>query len=95
MQSLQMTYLAAETSGEILVAFWPKHHLRSGLRMPDLPWEGIPPEPPTCSHLHMHSSVITMAVPFLAPAPDQTYFHNISKNCTPTNLYIPLFGKTS
>ena len=34
-QSLQKASLAAETTcGEILAAFWPKHDLRSNLRVP-------------------------------------------------------------
>ena len=43
--------LATETTGgEILVAFWPKHGLRSDLRVPNLKifsWESMPPDPPS------------------------------------------------
>ena len=36
-QPIQVASLAAETTGgEILVAFWPKHGLRSDLRYPNL-----------------------------------------------------------
>ena len=48
-QSLLKASLAAETTGgEILVAFWPKHGLRSNLRVPnfkDFPG-GACPRPP-------------------------------------------------
>ena len=43
--------LAAETTGqEILVAFWPKHGLKSDLRVPNFkifPWGSMPPDPPS------------------------------------------------
>ena len=38
------------TGGEILVAFWPKHGLRSDLRVPNFknyPRGSMPPDPPT------------------------------------------------
>ena len=38
------------TGGEILVAFWPKHGLRSDLRMPNFTnfsWGSMPPDPPS------------------------------------------------
>ena len=57
-QLLQKASLAAETAGgEILVAFWPKHDLRSNLRVPNL---SMPPSLLTLIHCW---SVITMAVP--------------------------------
>ena len=76
MQSLQMASLAAETTGgEILVAFWPKHDLRSGLRMPDLPWGGMPPDPPSLlTHTHALIRHYNGSISFLALAPDQTIF---------------------
>ena len=40
--------LATEpTGGVILVAFWPKHGLRSDLRVPNLSWGSVPPDPPS------------------------------------------------
>ena len=43
--------LATETTGGvILVAFWPKHGLRSDLRVPNFrkfSWESMPPDPPS------------------------------------------------
>jgi len=42
--------LATETTGRvILVAFWPKHGLRSDLRVPNLnfSWGSMPPDPPS------------------------------------------------
>jgi len=60
-QSLQKASLAAETAGgEILVAFWPKHDLRSNLRVPNI---SMPPDPPSLLTLIHCWSVITMAVP--------------------------------
>ena len=53
------------TGGEILVAFWPKHGLRSDLRMPNLknfPGGACPQTPLACS-LSLCSSLISMAVP--------------------------------
>ena len=40
------------TGGEILVAVWPKHGLRSDLRVPNLKykkisWGSLPPDPPS------------------------------------------------
>ena len=50
-----ITSLATETTdGEILVFFWPKHGLRSDLRVPNLknfPGEACPQTPLACSHL--------------------------------------------
>ena len=50
-----ITSLATETTdGEILVAFWPKHGLRSHLRVPNFnnfPGGSMPPDPLACSHL--------------------------------------------
>ena len=47
--------LATETTGgEILVAFWPKHGLRSYLRVPNfkiISWGSMPPHPLAYSHL--------------------------------------------
>ena len=47
--------LATETTGgEILVAFWPKHGLRSDLRVPNFKkfsWGNMPPDPLAYSHL--------------------------------------------
>ena len=44
--------LATETTdGEILVAFWPKHGLRSDLRVPNFPGGACPHTPLACSHL--------------------------------------------
>ena len=47
--------LATETTdGEILVVFWPKHGLRSDLRVPNLtnfPGGACPQTPLACSHL--------------------------------------------
>ena len=52
--------LAIETAGgEILVAFWPKHGLRSDLRVANLnffSWGSMPPDPPAYSHLSAHNS---------------------------------------
>ena len=40
--------LATETTGgKILVAFWPKHGLRSDLRVPNFSWGSMPPDPLT------------------------------------------------
>ena len=40
--------LATETTGgEILVAFLAKHGLRSDLRVANLSWGSMPPDPPT------------------------------------------------
>ena len=33
--------------GEILVAFWPKHGLRSDLRVPNFSWGSMPPDTPS------------------------------------------------
>ena len=55
-----MASLAAETTGgQILVAFLPKHGLRSDLRVPNLTkfsWGGIPPDPPSFFTL-MHTLI--------------------------------------
>ena len=52
--------LAIETiGGEILVAFWPKHGLRSDLRVANLiffSWGSMPPDSPAYSHLSAHNS---------------------------------------
>ena len=40
--------LATETTvGEILLAFWLKHGLRSDLRVPNFSWGNMPPDPPS------------------------------------------------
>ena len=47
--------LATDTCGEILVAFWPKHGLRSDLRVPNFKkfsWGSIPPDPPSVFKLN-------------------------------------------
>ena len=50
-----ITSLATETTGGvILVAFWPKHGLRSNLRVPNFknfPWGSMPPDPPSLFNL--------------------------------------------
>ena len=52
--------LATETTGgEILVAFWVKHGLRSDLRVPNFKhfsWGNMPPDPLAYSHLSPCSS---------------------------------------
>ena len=61
-QSLQMASLAAETTGgEVLVAFWPKHGLRSDLKVPNLQnfLGGAYPD----SDLPYSLSIPTIAVP--------------------------------
>ena len=51
-QSLQMASLAAETTGgQILIAFLPKHDLRSNLRVPNFPGGACPQTPLASSHL--------------------------------------------
>ena len=63
-QLLQKASLAAETTGrEILVAFWPKHDLRSNLSVPN--FKNVPGEacPQTLPPIMRWSSVITMTVP--------------------------------
>ena len=49
------------TGGMILVAFWPKHGLRSYLRVPNLkknfPWRSMPPDPPSLFTPHGHTSL--------------------------------------
>ena len=46
-----IAFLATKTTGEeILVAFWPKHGLRSNLRVPNFKnfsWGSMPPDPPS------------------------------------------------
>ena len=39
------------TDGETLVAFWPKHGLRSDLRVTNLTWGSMTQTPLACSHL--------------------------------------------
>ena len=60
-QLLQMASLATETrGGQILIAFLPKHGLRSDLRVPNLknfPGVACPHTPLACSHLCILSSV--------------------------------------
>ena len=57
MRRARQSFLAARfirldtetTGGEILVAFWPKHGLRSDLRVPNLKFfsgGSMPPDPP-------------------------------------------------
>ena len=52
--------LATETTGgKIVVAFWPKHSLRSDLRAPNfknLPGGACPQTPLACSHVYIHPS---------------------------------------
>ena len=59
--------LATETTGGvILVAFCPKHGLRSDLKVPNFknfPGGSMPQTPLTCLHLSVCSSLISMAVP--------------------------------
>ena len=51
-QSLQIASLAAETTGgQILIAFLPKHDLRSNLRVPNFPGGACPQTPLASSHL--------------------------------------------
>ena len=51
-QLLQMASLAAETTGgQILIAFLPKHGLRSDLRVPNFPGGACPQTPLASSHL--------------------------------------------
>ena len=48
------------TGGMILVAFWPKHDLRTNLRVPNLknfPWGSMPPDPPTLFTPHGRTSL--------------------------------------
>ena len=66
-QSLLKASLAAETTGgEILVAFWPKHGLKSDLRVPNFKKIFLGEhalDPPSLLTLMHCLPIITMAVP--------------------------------
>ena len=54
-----ITSLGTETTGgDILVAFWSKHDLRSDLRVPNsknFSWGSMPPDPPSLANDHLSS----------------------------------------
>ena len=70
--------LATETTdGEILVAFWPKHGLRSDLRVPNFkkfPGGACPQTPLACSHLRLRDTVRGVV-----RAPNARYFAMLNR----------------